>query len=173
VKELGDMAKKSGAGGDEDDVIYVEQEIGYLLTPSKNEQGDIALGSDEPEAMDVVCETLVPSSRGLLEAVERLVQTAHMLGTSVVDETRRLLAVDLLVKSAMEEGILDVELVNRPGTRDGDAEDGADRGWLHNRTKSLIEVHIGLLREPANDPTSLVVCKTPIRSKLVLEDPLP
>jgi hypothetical protein len=51
--------------------------------------------------MHIVGAALVPSPRGLLEAVEGLVKSTNMLRTSVIDEARRLLAVDLLVKSAM------------------------------------------------------------------------
>jgi hypothetical protein len=96
-----------------------------------------------------------------------------MLRASGVDKARRLLAVDDLVKSAMEEGILDVELVDRPGTGDGDAEDDANRGLSDHEAESLIEINPGLLREPANNPASLVTCKAAVRSKLVLEEPFP
>jgi hypothetical protein len=73
----------------------------------------------------------------------------------------------------MKKGILDVELVNRPGTQYRDAEDGADHGWLDHGTECLIKVNSMLLREPTDDPASLVTCKAAIRSELVLEDPLP
>ena len=94
-----------------------------------------------------------------------------MVGVAGVDEAGRLLAVDLLVKSAVEEGVLDVKLVDRPGVRQGDAQDDADRGWLDDGAESLVEVDAGLLREAAHYPASLVASKATIRVKLVLEDP--
>jgi hypothetical protein len=102
VEELGDMAKKTGAGGGENDVVHIEQEVSDLVSSSKNEEGDITLCSDEPETVRVVSEALVPGPRGMLEAVERLMKFADMLGKRFVDEARGLLAVDLLVKVAMK-----------------------------------------------------------------------
>jgi hypothetical protein len=46
--------------------------------------------------MHIMGEALVPSPRGLLEAIEGLVKTTNMLRMSVIDEAGRLLAVDLL-----------------------------------------------------------------------------
>jgi hypothetical protein len=88
---------------------------------------------------------LIPRPGSLLEAVERLVKTTPVVGMSQVDEAGRLLAVDLLVKRAMEKGILDTELMYRPGTRSGHAEDDANGGRFNNMTKCLIEVDTGLL----------------------------
>jgi hypothetical protein len=59
--------------------------------------------------------------------------------------SRGLLTIDLLVKGAVEEGVLDVQLTDRSQTRDGDAEDYADRGRLHDGTKSLVEIDPMLL----------------------------
>jgi hypothetical protein len=87
----------------------------------KYEEEDIRLRGGETETMSIVSEPLVPSPRGLLEVVERFVQTTHKLGSSRIDEAGRLLAVDLLVKIAMKEGVLDVHLTNWPATRRGDA----------------------------------------------------
>jgi hypothetical protein len=74
VEELGDVAKKIDAGGGEDDIVHIEKEVGHLVSPSKDEHGDIAIGSNKDEAMRVVSKALVPSPRGLLEAVEGLVK---------------------------------------------------------------------------------------------------
>jgi hypothetical protein len=72
-------------------------------------------------------------------------KAAHIVWAASVDEARRLLTIDLLVKIAVEEGILDVELMNRPGSRDGDAEDDADRGGLDDGAEGLVEVDPRLL----------------------------
>jgi hypothetical protein len=116
---------------------------------------------------------LIPRPRGLLEAVERLVKSADMMRMIQVDEAGRLLTIDLLVKSAMEESILDVELTYRPSTRSSDAEDDTNGLRLDDRTKSLIEVDTGLLREATDHPTRLVSRKSTIGPKFMLEDPFP
>jgi hypothetical protein len=94
-----------------------------------------------------------------------------MLRTSGVDEARRLLAVDHLIKIAMKKGVLDVQLMNRPSTRGGDAEDDTDRGGLDDGAESLIEINSRLLGETANNLASLVASETTIGSKFMLEDP--
>jgi hypothetical protein len=59
-----------------------------------------------------VSEPLVPSPRGLLEAIEIFVQTTHKLWSSQIDEAGRLLAVDLLIKIALKKAVLDVQVPN-------------------------------------------------------------
>jgi hypothetical protein len=73
----------------------------------------------------------------------------------------------------MEESVLDVELVDRPGARDCNAEDDADRGGFDDGTKSLVKVDARLLRKSMNHPSSLMASKTSIGVKLMLENPLP
>ena len=122
--------------------------------------------------MGIVCEALGPSSRGLLEAVDRLVEPTNMLRTSRVDEAMWLLTEDHLVKIAMKEGVLDIELVNLPSTGDGEAEDDADRGGLDDGAECLIKIHARLLREPTNNPSCLLASKSTVGGEFVLEDPL-
>jgi hypothetical protein len=57
---------------------------------------------------------VVPHSRRLLQAVEELVETAHQLRVSTMNEVNGLRAVDHLEECAMKEGVLDVELVHGP-----------------------------------------------------------
>jgi hypothetical protein len=171
VKKSGDVLKKTGARGGEDDVVHVNKKVGELVTPAKDEQGGVRERLDEPEPMRVVGEALVPRPGSLLQAVERLVKPADMVGASRVDEARWLLTVNLLVKSAMEKGILDIKLMNQPSTRSRNAEDDADSGGLNDRTKSLVEVNPGLLREAPYDPACLVASKPAVRGELMLEDP--
>jgi hypothetical protein len=121
--------------------------------------------------VSIVSEALVPCTRSLLEAVEGLVEPTDMRRVCGVDKARRLLAVDHLVKIAMKEGILDIQLMNRPSTGDGDAEYDADRGGLDNGAECLIIINTRLLREPTNNPSCLVASKSTVRGELVLEDP--
>jgi hypothetical protein len=83
-----------------------------------------------------------------------------------------LAAVDSLRHSAMKEGVLDVELVDRPVPGEGKGEDGADGGELDDRTEGLIVVHAGSLGEALKNPAGLVAVKGAIRSQLVAKEPL-
>lgn len=90
-----------------------------------------------------------------------------------INKSRRLLTENLLLKVTMEEGVRDIHLVYRPGTRDRKLEDGEDRARLEDRSESVSEVDASTLAEAVNNPTHLVANEGTIRTELVLEDPLP
>src|SRR6266540_5063370 len=90
-----------------------------------------------------------------------------MAVVSRVNEARRLLRVDRLREGAIEEGIIDVELVHRPITGDGEGRDSADGGRFHDRAKSFVEVDAVLLGKTSEDPASLVAIKGAIGFELM------
>jgi hypothetical protein len=79
--------------------------------------------------------------------------------------------VDGLREGAMQEHILHIKLMNRPGAGDGQGEHGADHGRLDHRTEGIIVVDVGSLGEVVKDPVSLVPFQRAIGVKLVLENP--
>jgi hypothetical protein len=91
---------------------------------------------------------------------------------SRVGEARGLAAEDCLGESAVEEGILHVELLNGPVTGDSSDEHRANSGRFYNRAESLIVIDSGALSETSKDPMSLVVIKGSVSMELVHEDPL-
>jgi hypothetical protein len=95
----------------------------------------------------------------------------NQVGVSWIGETRGLAAVDSLSEDAMEEGILHIELLNRPIMGDSSGEHRAHGGQFHNRAESLIVVDSGALSETPKDPASLVAIEGPVSAKLVREDP--
>jgi hypothetical protein len=90
---------------------------------------------------------------------------------SWIGKTRGLAAVDSLSESAMEEGILHIELLNRPVMGDNSGEHRAHGGRFHNRAESLIVVDSGALSETPKDLASLVAIEGPVSAELVCEDP--
>jgi hypothetical protein len=70
----------------------------------------------------------------------------------------------------MDEGILDVELMDRPVPREG--EDGANGGELDDGVEGLVVVYFGALGEVSKDPTALVAVEGAIRSQPVAKEPL-
>jgi hypothetical protein len=89
-----------------------------------------------------------------------------------VHEPRRLTAVDGLGEGTVQEGVLDVELVNWPGASEGQREHHADSGRLHNRAEGLIVVDSRALSEAPKNPSSLVSLQGTIGPPLVRPDPL-
>jgi hypothetical protein len=80
----------------------------------------------------------------------------------VIDETRWLLTVDSLVELTVEEGVLHVQLVNRPGSGSGNAENSPDGRRFDHRTKHLTVVDAVLLGEAANNLARLVTSESPV-----------
>jgi hypothetical protein len=89
-----------------------------------------------------------------------------------VNEAGGLRAVDGLGECAVEESVLDVELVHGPTPRDSQSQHSPDGGRLDDEAEGLIVVHPRTLSEAVEDPTSLVPIKRAIRLELVLEDTL-
>jgi hypothetical protein len=115
---------------------------------------------------------VVTRSRRLLQAIEGLVESAHQLRVHGVNEASGLRAVDSLGECAIEEGVLDVELVHGPTPRDSQSQHSTDSGRLDDGAESLVVVHPRALSQAPKDPTSLVSIKRVIRLELVLEDSL-
>lgn len=128
--------------------------------------------STKPSVRRKLANRLYHARGGLLETIERLVETAHKVGLGGVNKAGGLSAVDCLLKCPMEEGILHIQLVNWPIAGDRQAEDGADCGRLDDGAEDLVEVDAGALGEAAKDPASLVPIQTAVGLELVAEDPL-
>jgi hypothetical protein len=143
------------------------------LAAPVDEQGRVRLGLDEADGGQVGGEATVPSPWRLLEAVKGPVQPADQIRTVGVDEAGGLAAVHSLRQSAMEEGILDIELMDRPVAREGEGEDGANSGELDDGAEGLVVVHSGALFEAPKDPTGLVAVEGAIRGQLVAKGHLP
>ena len=72
----------------------------------------------------------------------------------------------------MEEGILDIELVDRPGAGGSNAEYSTDGGWFNHRIERLIIINALALSEAANHPTGLITRQGTVGVELVAEYPL-
>jgi hypothetical protein len=108
----------------------------------------------------------------LLQPVQRLTEEADAIELRRINKSSRLAIVDGLRRGVVQECILDIKLMNRPGARDGQGEHGADRGRLDHWAEGLIVVDARSLGEAAKNPASLVSFQRAIRIKLVLENPL-
>jgi hypothetical protein len=112
--EAGDDATQElRGGGGEHNIVDVE-EVRSVRAATEEEQGRVRLGFDEALRTQEGGEATIPSPGGLLEAIEGLVELADHVGVSRVDKPNGLSAVDRLCQGAVEEGVLHVELVERP-----------------------------------------------------------
>jgi hypothetical protein len=72
----------------------------------------------------------------------------------------------------MEEGILDVEQMDRSVPREGEGEDGVNGGELDVGAEGLVVVHSGALGEAPKDPMGLVAVERAVQGQLVVKEPL-
>jgi hypothetical protein len=112
---------------------------------------------------------LKPRPRCLLESIEGLDEEVDMIRLSVVDEARRLLTVHAFRQMAMEERVLDVELVDRPSARCSEVQHSADGRRLDHRGEGLMKINPWPLREAAHNLAGLVAFQRAVGMELVLE----
>jgi hypothetical protein len=91
---------------------------------------------------------------------------------SDVYEVGGLAAVDSLCQSAVEEGILGVELMDLLVLGEGEGEDDANGDELDDEAEGLVVVHSGVLCEAPKDPLGLVAIEGAVRGQLVAKEPL-
>ena len=72
----------------------------------------------------------------------------------------------------MEDGILDIQLMNGPQLASGNAEHRLNGGRLDDGTECLDLVNVDLLGEATKHPPCFVARERPIRVELAPEDPL-
>jgi hypothetical protein len=72
----------------------------------------------------------------------------------------------------MEENALDVELVDRPISRESKRQDGENSHMLHNGVESLIIIDAGTLHEPVKNSTGLVPLECPVGLELMIKNSL-
>jgi hypothetical protein len=95
-----------------------------------------------------------------------------MLEVLIVDEADRLKTVDMLSQLAMQEHILDIELVHRSTSRGHQVEYVANRAWFNDRGESLVKVDPLSLLEATHNPTRLESLQCAIGIDLVFKEPL-
>jgi hypothetical protein len=72
----------------------------------------------------------------------------------------------------VEEGILDVELMDHLVSGEGEGENGLNGSKLDNEAEGIVVVHSGALGETPKDPTGLVAVEGAVRGQLVAKEPL-
>jgi hypothetical protein len=129
---------KVRGGCREHNVVDVEQEVDGVVVASVYEHRHVRLGLDEVDGGQVGGEATVPHMRRLFEAVQGAVQPVNQIRTSDIDKAGGLAVVDSLYRSVVEEGILDVELMDRLVAGDGEGADGSNGGKLNDVIEGLV-----------------------------------
>lgn len=111
----------------------------------EDEQGGIRFALFESNLSSKEGKTIVPCPWCLFKAIEGPLEETNIIWFGLVNKIRRLVHVDSLVKIAMEEGVLDVELVERPVTRGGNTEHGTDGSQFNHGDECLVIIDAKLL----------------------------
>ena len=119
-------------------------------------QGSVRFGTHKAKRENVSGKTTVLGTRSLFQPIQRLVQTTDMIRPRAINETSRLYTIDSLIKGAMQESILHIELMDMQTMEESHCERCTNGGRFDNRTESLIKINSRTLSEPAKNPTSLV-----------------
>jgi hypothetical protein len=80
-----------------------------------------------------------------------------MRGKSKINKTWRLLHIYIFVKGPIKKGIMDIQLINFPNTRNHNGENQPNSGLLNNMTKSLRIINTFLLIKAFSNQPSFVV----------------
>lgn len=87
-----------------ENVVYINQDKGNDVC-DLNEKGRVGWGRLEAHREKTCKQLIIPSSWGLFEPIERLVELANKVGIGLINETLRLGHVDMFVKCATKECI--------------------------------------------------------------------
>jgi len=137
---------------------------------SVNKKSRIMVARLEASIDDNRGKTLEPSTRSLLKTIEGTTQpTNHPIQNEV---PWRWLHIDFLTELTIEEGVLDIQLRNRPLTNRSNCKKSLNSSHVSDRSEGLLIVMTLLLLEAARHKTSLVALKRVIRVGLDLVHPL-
>jgi hypothetical protein len=131
-----------------------EREAVRMMSSTYNNRYTVSHKAQEDQ---VGSEAVVPSPRHRLQAEEGLVEPTHQLWVSGVNEAGGLALGDFVSEGAVEEDVLNIQVVNKLSPRETESQNSVDGSGLHHKSESLVVVHIGALGEPSEDPTSFVL----------------
>jgi hypothetical protein len=112
-------------------IVHIEKNKGMTTRGSMNEKSRIMLTSNKSSSNDNRGEALKPSMRGLIDTIERMVETTDMALRNRV--ARRWVHVDLLMQLTVKKNIIHVKLRDGPPTNKGHRNKSMDSGPVSNR----------------------------------------
>jgi hypothetical protein len=151
-------------------IIDVKKNKGASTGGSVNEKSRIMLTGSKTNSGDNRGEVLKPSTRGLLEAIERTAETTNMAIRNRV--AKRWVHVDLLMQSTMKKSVLHVKLRDSPLMNRGHRNKSRNGGHVSNKSESLLVVMIILLLKTTSNKIRFKVLNRTIRASIDLVDPL-
>jgi hypothetical protein len=100
---------------DEHNVINIKQQVYRIGAAAKDEQG-VRHGINKSQSEEVRDESAVSSPERLLQPIKRLVEAVDPARLRKINKPDRLATVNYLREGTMQEHVLHIKLVDRPGT---------------------------------------------------------
>jgi len=89
----------------------------------------------------IVNKVLLPCSGHLLETIKRLLQITHITYMIRITESQWLMHVNSFMKITMQEGNLDIQLMNGPKFIESNGEHYSNGSGFDHQAKCLITIH--------------------------------
>ncbi|XP_040245347.1 uncharacterized protein [Aegilops tauschii subsp. strangulata] len=154
----------------DDHVINIEKEKSPTTRRRVNKQHDIMITGQETNGGHHRGEALKPGARGLFKTIEGATKSTDHTIRRIVP--RWWLYINLLTQLAIEKGVLDIKLRDRPMTNRSHNKESADSGHVGHKSECLIIIASLLLLKATGHNTSFVALKRTIGASLNLVDPL-
>ena len=156
IDRCSDVAQQVHRGGSDHNVVDVEKKVDGVVPTTEGEQRAVRCRRIEAEVAEKAGEPCVPCPWSLFEAVEALGKLEDVVTMIRIGKPRWLPCVDRLVDEAVEEDVVDVELMHRPSSIRRECEDSADGGGLDNGAAGFAVVDAVALREATDHLGRLV-----------------
>ena len=95
-------------------IIDIDKDIDQMLSMTISKEGSISNRILKTSGQESSFQFLIPSSWGLFKPIESFSQTTNMMRPVLINETRWLRYIYLILESSLKESIIDVELSDRP-----------------------------------------------------------
>jgi hypothetical protein len=154
----------------DDHVINIKKKKSATTRRSVDKKSRIVVTRLEASIDDNRGKTLKPSPRSLLEAIEGTTQPTNKTIRHRI--SWGWLHIDFLSELTIEEGVLDIQLRDRPLTNSCNSKKSPNSSHVSNRSKGLLIINTVLLLETPRHKTSLVALKRAIRASFDLVHPL-
>lgn len=125
----------------------------------------------EPITKEEAAQFLKPSPWCLAKTIQGLIEFAHIRGSLNINESSRLLNVDIINKCALEKRIIYIKLLDWPTLSYKDSENSSNCGGLDNWTESVMEVNARALVKSLSNKSYFVTRNKIIRVTFDLINP--
>ncbi|CAL1397372.1 unnamed protein product [Linum trigynum] len=171
IEESLDLIDKREIIARQDNIIDIDQSCDESASFVIDKKRGIRRGGTETKFTESSREFFIPITRCLTKPINGFMQPTHSC-VSRLAKTLQKFHIDLLINITVQEGIVDVQLMNMPPTTDSDRDEAMNSDQIGNGGEGILEIKTFDLSISLCHKTIFVTLYRPIGIKLDLEDPL-